>query len=428
MARKHLLHGRFYWLLPVLLTGTIVAAQTPPAEKAGEELPPPPNLRPFQHALYLSARRGAEWLWAAQRPDGTFREGLIPALDLEVKEDDLLRQLSGTYGLARCARFFGSERYAVRARQAVLMMLTLTKTDPTDPNVRFTVPPSGQANRLAAGSLLVLAIAELPDPGADLVEQAGQLVSYLRKRQHSDGSFQLWDTAEEEAAATAESACYPAWCLLALARDRVGLQDQQASRLAAVAKGFDQAFRSWQQSKDVRTAAVLICAGAELGAAMPDKTRADAVFEMADWLCSLQYGADPRRLAWQGGFRMEQAGSVRELPPTVDSALCAEALAEAARVARQMVDLPRFGRYREACERGLHFLTTIQYLPATTRHFADWYAPGLYGAFYHSPRDGTVHLEGTQRAVCALTAYFRHVVQTNPPGRPAESRPSPPAP
>lgn len=391
-------------------------------DRAGEDLTPPPNLKPFQHALFLSTRRGAEWLWNANRPDGSFLPGIRPAVDAEL-EDHLLRQLQGAYGLARCARFFGSERYAVRARQAALTLLALTRTDPQEATVRFTVPPSTQTNRVTAAALLMLTIAEIPEAGADLTDQAEQLANYLKKHQQRDGSFRPGDLSAESRLSETETQICSAWAVLALARSHAHKADP--AKLKAARSGFDQAWRAWQQNKDASLACLLTCAGAELFAATSDKALADATCEMADWLCSLQYGSDPRRLAWQGGFRM--AGSVSasssDGEPTVDSARCVEALAEACRIARAGADLQRFGRYRDACERGLQFLSTIQYGPANTRHFAEWYGPRLYGAFRASPQDGTVALEAAQQALCALTAYFRHVIQVGPGDRATERLP-----
>ncbi len=401
-----------------------LAAQEPVVSggRPGQEIGPPPGLRPFQHAQFLSARRGAEWLWSANRPDGTFVPGLRPDLDAEI-EDDLLRQIHGAYGLARSARFFASERYGARARQAILSLLVMTRTDPHDPSVRFTVPPSSQTNRLAAAALLVLAVQELPEPGADLLEQAEQLANFLLKQQQKDGSFRVWENGDKPTGNASEASFYSACAVLALARSHA--RRPNAAKLTAARTAFTSAFRSWQGNKTARAASVLTCAGAELYTLTTDKTLGENVCEMADWLVTLQYGSDPRRLAWQGGFRMA-TGSPRDeavSEPTVESALCVEALAQACRGVRAGADLQRFGRYRDACERGMQFLSTLQYSPANTKHFAEWYGPRLYGAFRDSPQQGTIRLEGTQRAVCALIAYFQEVVQVEPSGREA-TRPS----
>jgi hypothetical protein len=368
-----------------------------------------PNLHPFQRALYLSSRSGAEWLWNSNRPDGVFVPGHIPSLNVVLEDDDLLLQARGAYGLARSANFHGSERYAVRARQAILSLLASTKTDPDDAKVRFSVPPSSQVNRLAAASWMVLAIQELPEPGQDLLDQAEELCQYLRKQQKRDGSFDIWDGGEPAAGASEAALGYPGLAILALLRSHARQPAQW--KLQAARAGFEREHKAWLQSKSVQVAASLTPAGAELFMATKEKPIADAVFEMGDWLCSLQYGANPRRALWQGGFRTTHKGQVVEAPPGAEASHCAEALADACRVARAAVDLQRFARYREATERSLHFMTTLQYTAANTRHFVDWYQPRLIGAFYFSHQDGNVRIDSTQAAVCGLTQYLRHVAQ-----------------
>jgi hypothetical protein len=141
-----------------------------------------------------------------------------------------------------------------------------------------------------------------------------------------------------------------------------------------------------------------------------ERAWADFVYEMSDWVCALQYQQlDPRRPLWVGGFMGWADGKPQPLPPHVGSAACAEGLAHACRVARHAGDLPRYQRYRDAIERCLQFLTTLQYTEANAQHFADWYRPALLGAFHASHQDGDLRLDYTQHAVGALVDYLDYV-------------------
>jgi hypothetical protein len=99
------------------------------------------------------------------------------------------------------------------------------------------------------------------------------------------------------------------------------------------------------------------------------------------------------------------------LPPQVLSGAYAGALAEACRLAKQSGDLPRYQRYREALERALQFLTSLQYTDANTQHFADWYRPTLLGAFHVSHQDGNIRIDYTQYAVSVLVQYLTDVIE-----------------
>ena len=133
------------------------------------------KLSPLQQQMYLSAQRGAEWLYRANGQQGRFVYGFLPALKAPMEGDHYLRQVGAAFALARAARFTGETRYAVRATQAILVLLGETTTDAKDPQVRYTALPSLAVNRLAAAGLLVLAIHELPSAEKDLLDQAEQL-------------------------------------------------------------------------------------------------------------------------------------------------------------------------------------------------------------------------------------------------------------
>src|SRR5436309_9431519 len=139
-----------------------------------------PNLstyNPLQKQMYLSASRGADWLARANRSDGRFVYGYLPALKANLEGDHYLRQVGAAVALAREARFTGNERHAAIARQAVLTLLLETTVE--DGRVRYTTLPSTVVNRLAAAGLLVLAINELPSPGEDLLQQSEQLCAFI---------------------------------------------------------------------------------------------------------------------------------------------------------------------------------------------------------------------------------------------------------
>jgi hypothetical protein len=139
---------------------------------------------------------------------------------------------------------------------------------------------------------------------------------------------------------------------------------------------------------------------------------ADAVFEMNDWLCALQHQQpDARHPLWLGGFKNWRDGAEGTEAPEAGSAVYFESLAQACRVARQAGDVRRFQRYREAAQRGLGFLGTVQYIEANTQHFADWYRPVLVGAFHVSHEDGNLRLDHTSRAVAALVQYLEGVAE-----------------
>ncbi len=389
-----------------------------PRPTARAEAEPPARdlskLPPLLQQMYLSAQRGADWLHRSNRPDGRFVYGHLPALKMPLEGDHYLRQAGTAFALARAARFTQDERYTAVARQAVLRLLLDTAVDPSDPQVRATTLPSIVVNRLAAAGLLLLAIHELPAPGEDLLEQAEQLCHFIRKRQRPDGSLSYTDQTEAVTTANVDPEGinhYPGEALYGLMLSQRHRPVPWKTEVVRKALAYYRPW--WRGHKSVAFVPWQTAAYTEAYLRTKEQAFADCVHEMNDWLCGLQYAQlDPRHPLWYGGFMEWADGRPAAVEPQVSAAASAESLAEACRVARQAGDVPRHQRYREALERCLQFVTTLQYTDANTQHFADWYRPVLLGGFHASHQDGNLRIDYTQHAVSALVQYLTYVAET----------------
>jgi hypothetical protein len=362
--------------------------------------------------MYLSAQRGGEWLQRANRSDGRFVYGYIPSLKTPLEGDHYLRQAGAAFALARAARFFKDERWGAIARQAILTLLLETAADPKDAQVRHTTLSSKVVNRLAAAGLLVLAINELPSPATDLLDYSDQLCNYIRRQQRADGSLSYSDNLDAKSDAEDPEGInyYPGEALHALMRSQ---QHRPAAWKTEVVRKALAFYRPWWQGhKNLAFISSQTAAYSEAYLLTKEQGFRDFVFEMSDWLCTLQYTQlDPRHPLWVGGFMGWVDGKAAALAPHVSCAAYAEGLVEACRVAQQTGDVQRFRRYRETTERCLQFLTALQYTEANSQHFADWYRPALLGAFYASHQDGNLRIDYNQHAVSALVQYLAHVAE-----------------
>jgi hypothetical protein len=379
--------------------------QTPETDpKPAPAAKPPRDLSSFtglHKQLLLTAQRGADWMYRMHGVKGRFLYGYLPALKQDLEGDHYLRQAGAAFALARAARFTGEDRYAIRATQAVLVLLDETALDARDQSVRCTTLPPGIINRLGAAGLLVFAINELPAPQQDLLEKSEQLCNYIRKQAQPNGSLSCGDPSSDEEGMS----LYPAQAL-------AGLVHSQRLRPATwkmdlVKKALPYYRAWWKEHHSMAFVPCMSAACTEAYLLTHDRAFADFVAEMNDWICTLQYSQmEPRRLLWYGGFMSYQHGRAIESTPTVASAACAEGLVEGCRLAREQGDLTRYQRYSEAAERCLQFLSTLQYTDAGTQHFADWYRPRLVGAFHASHQDGNLRIDYTQHAVSALFGYL----------------------
>jgi hypothetical protein len=365
---------------------------------------------PFQEQIQFSARRGAEWLYRMNPTKGRFVPGLVSALNKVMEGDHYLRQAGAAFALARSARFSGDQEYAARATQAILVLLDETVADPTDAEVRYTPLPSTAVSRLAAAGLLVAAIHELPAPQKDLLDKAEQLCQYIRKQQRPDGSLVDGDLGEPRPTDQERITTHPGMALHGLIRSHAARPAAWKLEAARKALGYYAAW--WRKNRNMPFVPWQTAAWTEAYLLTKEKPFAEFVLEMNDWLCGLQYEhLDPQHPEWLGGFMSWADGKPQATPPTVSSALYAGSLAEACRITRDLADLPRHRRYTETLERGLQFLTTLQYTDGNTQHFNSWYRQVLLGGFHASPQEGDLRIDYTQHAVCAMIQYLTHVAR-----------------
>jgi hypothetical protein len=362
-----------------------------------------------QRHFYLSGQRGMDWLQRINKADGRFVYGFLPALRLPMEGDSYVRQAGAALALARASKFYGDDRSAAVAKQALLTLLLETTVDSGEPHVRNA--PIHQANPLVPAGTLVAAIHELPSPASDLLDQADQLANLLRKQIQADGSLNVGDTGADNRSGALQAAAVQRWTGPAL----YGIIRSQplrpaAWKLEALRKARACYHSYWKQNKNVPMLAWHTAAYAEAYLLTKEAGFAEAVFEMNDWLWGLQYQqVDPGRTSWVGGFQPWVDGKAVPLAPDIGSAAAALSLAEACRVARAAGDVQRHQRYRAALESGLQFLTTLQYSEANTQHFADWYRPALVGAFHASHQDGNLRLDYVQDPLLALVQYLYHL-------------------
>ncbi|MBI3412300.1 MAG: hypothetical protein HY040_28610 [Planctomycetes bacterium] len=359
-----------------------------------------------QRFFYLSGQRGLEWLKKANKPDGRFVYGFLPALSVPVEGDSFLHQGGAAMATARTAAFYGDKQGAAIARQALLTLFLETIKDAKEPHLRYTAAPPELIHRPTASAMLALAVHELDSPGKDLLDDAEGICNYLRKLVKADGSLHLVEndtTSGNEAQAIQH---YSGLVLHAIVRSQE--HRPAAWKLEALRKARPFYHAYWKQNKNAPMIPEHTAAYVEAFLLTKEQGFADVVFEMNDWLCQLQYqDMDRRRSAWAGGFQNWVDGKAVQLAPNIDTAPYAESLAEACRVAKVTGDVQRFERYRAALESSLKFLTLLQYNEANARHFADWFRPAVVGGFHASLQDGNLRIDYGQHAVSALTQYLR---------------------
>jgi hypothetical protein len=220
----------------------------------------------------------------------------------------------------------------------------------------------------------------------------------MRKEARPDGSL---------GAADPSTAALALWAII-----RSHKASPAAWKPALAAKSLAFYHAGWAKAKTPDAAHAFAAACAETYLATTDKKALAFAFDVADWVCGLQYSTiDRRRLAWYGGFMAWRDGRPMEEQPDVRAGSLAAGLVEACRAARESGDAARLQRYTGALEQALQFLTTLQYTEGGTQHFSAWYRPKVVGGFHASPTDGDLRIDHTADAVTALVGYVEHVAR-----------------
>jgi hypothetical protein len=328
---------------PPRLLPASITGKAPPVARFSALMYPPDTIAGVQ-----AVRSGADWLARQTLPNGRLTPGIDPRTGKLLDADHELRQATAARALAEAAAFTGDERLTATAAQAVLGLLTLTREAN---GVRTPAVPADRCNPVAFAATLLLAVEALPNGPKPM---ADGLAAYLRTQVRADGGVGCGGdpaTVDKDGVAAA-----PGLVLLALAR-----RPNPPPVLAF--------YRTSLRTRFVPELAAGLLPGA---AAVGDTA---AVFELADRLA-----AEPATEA------------------------NADGLAAACTVCRQVGDLARYDRYRQAARRGLAQARSLQYTAYSTAGLPPATATRLVGAVALAPADPTARPD---RAAGLVLAHLR---------------------
>lgn len=388
-------------LLPPSITGRPAPEAVTPAAASVPKPPPAARFQTLQNyppetaATVIGMRAAAEWLAKRQQPQGRFLFGVNPALRTPIDGDTDFRQAVATWAVCQAAAFTADEKLTACGAQAVLALLLLTKDDPADAACKVPALTAAGGNPVGFAACLALAVYSLPTADAKLLAEAEKLCGYLRKQVQANGAIACDD----------DTTVGPGLALQALAADRRAKPDAAKDAVLAKALGYYRA--------QFKTAPHATLAGTALPAAVDycldtkDAAAAAFAFEMADWLCSTQYGrADGKHVLWAGAFRTDTLPAAAE--PGFESAHAARGLAAACQLIRQGVpDLTRYQKYRAATVEALAFARSLQYTVDNTGHFTtDFRGQYLLGGVRTALTDGNIRCDATALTALAFQRFL----------------------
>ena len=356
---------------------------------------------PLQKQFFHAGKSGADWLYRMNTVKGRFINGIRPSLKVEMENESFLHQATAAMALARAGRIYKDDRFSVRASQAILLLLEDTITDPKNSSARYTVLPPQILDRQLSAGLLLLAIHELSNPKADLLDSGEQLANFLRSSLSDTTTIEKEIVVDELDGKGCESAVAIA-AILKSNQLRPAPWKTDVAKKAIIAR-----WNAWKTQKEIAPYPWRILALHEAYKTSSEKPYSELAFELADRLSSMQYDQiDPRRPTWYGGLKTVSPQGV-ELMPGVMSCILAESFAVACLTAQLKGDSARHDKYMQKLAQSLQFSQTIQYTESNTLHFSEWFRPRLLGGFHNSPQDGDLRLDYTSHCVSAYALYLQ---------------------
>ena len=298
-------------------------------------------------------RAAAEWFVVAQRADGSFRYGWEPALDQDLLEESLIRQSGAAVALARSASVLKDAKFSNASKSAIHYLLSQTKRSEGIYPTRRSTAPAHVVHPVGYAALLLLAIAEHPDPDESMHRGADELANYLLSRQRDNGSIRL-NASDDPDDDDENDDNHPGWRITRARRCMRWQDSPRRKRLAgrsAVRKSRDYFWKYFRHEKEPAFIPWQTAAHAQLVARTKDRASAEFIFEMNDWLVQLQYREKEGRKGWAGGFAAYVDGEKVSVEPGISSASYAESLVDAWRTARIVGDQKRRG----SISRGFNF-------------------------------------------------------------------------
>lgn len=328
------------------------------------------------------------WLAAQVGPDGATHYKYWPS--------------SGTYSGANnmVRQFMASACLALATRRDTLVTDAWV-TDACARNFRYNFSTfyteeddiglinEGEKVKLGAAAVAVMAILNLPE-ASPYQRQLSRLTRFLQLMQNPDGSFRTFLRPKNR---NDNQNFYPGEALLALAM----LDDPALT--PAILRGTHHYRAQYRKDRNPAFIPWHSMACCRLYRTTQDPELAEFVFEMNDWLVTLQAVA-PAQPDTIGEFFTPQTADFG--PPHASSTgVYLEGLIEAHSLACEFGHTGRADTYRHAILRGLRSLRQLQFTDLTDHYYLNKTARVL-GGLRSSTHDNTLRLDNVQHGLMAI--------------------------
>lgn len=336
------------------------------------------------------AQAMTRWLAAQVDESGAANYKYWPSRGAYASSNNAIRQWMATVCLGRAAQSFGSEPLATIA--AKNLAYNLSTTYQTDGQKSY-IWMNGSA-KLGAAALATLAILESPQRKHYLNEEYA-LHSMIYSLGNADGSFDTFYIPRER---KDNQNFYSGEALLFLvARYSISRNPKELKRIMAAF----QYYRTWHlQNRNPAFVPWHTQAYFLLWKITKDEVLKDFIFEMNDWLLSMQQWESAEFTDMQGRF-YDPARPYFGPPHASSTGVYLEGLIDAFAIAKELGDQARTESYRVAIVRGIRSLMQLQYKDAVDCFYVK-HVNRVLGGVRTTVYDNTIRIDNVQHGLMAL--------------------------
>ncbi|HEX7036082.1 MAG TPA: hypothetical protein VF210_09920 [Pseudomonadales bacterium] len=348
------------------------------------------------------ADRAAAWMARSVQPDGRFPYKLWPASGMESESNNTIRQWMASHALVKAAARSGDPEDWARATRNIEYNLATFYREEAEPGGALGLIDYEGKIKLGAVALAALVLAEHRD-AERWRPQYLALNRTVEALWHESGRF---DTFYRKPPGTREQPnFYPGEALLMLV-DRY--QREPDPRLLERIMTSFRYYRSWHLRPANRNPAFVpwhVRAYTKLWRETRDPELASFVFEMSDWLLSMQEWT-PAYPDFLGRFHDPKRR--RFGPPHASSTgVYLEGYIEAFRLAKDLGERRRAERYRKAIIGGLRSLMQLQFVDEIDMYYIgrrSWVAGAMRTTVY----DNEIRCDNVQHGLMAMFEILEH--------------------
>lgn len=336
------------------------------------------------------AQAMTRWLAAQVDETGAAKYKYWPSRGAYASSNNAIRQWMATVCLGRVAQAFGSEQLAYISAKNLEHNISTTYENNGDQSYIWM---NGSA-KLGAAALAALAIFEAPQRKRFINEEYA-LNNLIHSLGNADGSFDTFYIPRER---KDNQNFYSGEALLFLAtRYSVSRNPEELKRIMAAFHYYRQwhlqnrnpAFVPWH------TQAYFL-----VWKITKDNALKDFIFEMNDWLLSMQQWKSAEFPDMQGRF-YDPDRSYFGPPHASSTGVYLEGLIDAFSIAKELGDQTRAENYRIAIVRGIRSLMQLQYKDAVDCFYVK-HVDRVLGGVRTTVYDNTIRIDNVQHGLMAL--------------------------